>query len=101
MRINEVRQREGLPPDEMGNELMASRDLLPLRIAVKTAGNAAELQSGRRRPEGRKQRLSFYNFIRNELDGGDELHIDGEIVCDLRLVGAERAGRGAAIPAAA
>ena len=25
MRINEVRQREGLPPDEMGNELMASR----------------------------------------------------------------------------
>ena len=35
MRINEVRQREGLPPDEMGNELMASRDLLPLRIAVK------------------------------------------------------------------
>lgn len=36
MRINEVRQREGLPPDEMGNELMASRDLLPLRIAVQT-----------------------------------------------------------------
>ena len=27
--------------------------------------------------------MSFYNFIRNELDGGDELHIDGEIVCDL------------------
>ena len=51
MRINEVRQREGLPPDEMGNELMASRDLLPLRIAVqtpemllnyKTGGNAQE-----------------------------------------------------------
>lgn len=27
--------------------------------------------------------MSFYNFIRNELDGGDELHIDGEIVCDV------------------
>ena len=32
---NEVRAREGLPPDENGDELMASRDLLPLRIAIK------------------------------------------------------------------
>ncbi len=31
---NEVRQREGLPPDPNGNELLASRDLLPLRIAM-------------------------------------------------------------------
>ncbi len=34
MRPNEVREREGLPPDPNGNELMGSRDLLPLRIAV-------------------------------------------------------------------
>ncbi len=34
MRPNEVREREGLPPDENGGELMASRDLLPLHIAV-------------------------------------------------------------------
>ena len=27
--------------------------------------------------------MSFYNFIRNEQDGGDELHIDGEIVTDI------------------
>lgn len=33
-RPNEVRAREGQPPDPNGNELMASRDLLPLRIAV-------------------------------------------------------------------
>ena len=31
---NEVRESEGLPPDPMGNELMSSRDLIPLRIAV-------------------------------------------------------------------
>jgi phage portal protein BeeE len=31
---NEVRKELGLPPDEMGNELMSSRDLIPLRIAV-------------------------------------------------------------------
>lgn len=35
MQPNEVREREGLPPDENGGELMASRDLLPLRIAIK------------------------------------------------------------------
>ena len=34
MRPNEVRLREGLPPDDNGGELMASRDLLPLRICV-------------------------------------------------------------------
>lgn len=33
---NEVRETEGLPPDPNGNELLASRDLLPLRIAVQT-----------------------------------------------------------------
>ena len=36
MRPNEVRLREGLPPDQYGNELMASRDLLPLHVAVDT-----------------------------------------------------------------
>ena len=36
MQPNEVREREGLPPDVNGGELMASRDLLPLRIAIKT-----------------------------------------------------------------
>ncbi len=35
MRPNEVREREGLPPDENGGELMASRDLLPLHIAIR------------------------------------------------------------------
>ena len=33
---NEVRESEGLPPDPMGGELMSSRDLIPLRIAVET-----------------------------------------------------------------
>ena len=27
--------------------------------------------------------MSFYNFIRDEQSGADELHIDGEIVCDI------------------
>jgi len=36
MRPNEVRLREGLPPDEFGNQLMASRDLLPLRVSVES-----------------------------------------------------------------
>lgn len=36
MRPNEVRQMEGLPPDPNGNELMGSRDLLPLHIMIKT-----------------------------------------------------------------
>ncbi|HIV29026.1 MAG TPA: Clp protease ClpP [Candidatus Ornithocaccomicrobium faecavium] len=31
--------------------------------------------------------MSFYSFIRNELDGGDELHIDGEIVSDFDWLG--------------
>lgn len=35
MRPNEAREREGLPPDENGGELMASRDLLPLHIAIR------------------------------------------------------------------
>lgn len=32
--INEVRARDGLPPDPFGDELMVSRDLIPLRVAV-------------------------------------------------------------------
>ena len=33
---NEVRAELNLPPDPMGDELMSSRDLIPLRIAVET-----------------------------------------------------------------
>ena len=36
MKPNEVRRTEGLPDDPRGNELMVSRDLLPLRIAMDT-----------------------------------------------------------------
>ena len=35
LKPNEVRKMEGQPPDENGNELMSSRDLIPLRIAVR------------------------------------------------------------------
>lgn len=31
--------------------------------------------------------MSFYNFIRNEQSGADELHIDGEIVSDVDWFG--------------
>ena len=45
MRPNEVRERDHLPPDPHGNELMASRDLIPLAISVDKPelllGNAA------------------------------------------------------------
>ena len=34
MRMNEVREREGLPPDPNGDELMCARDIIPLRIMV-------------------------------------------------------------------
>ena len=34
MRLNEVREREGLPPDPNGDELMCARDIIPLRIMV-------------------------------------------------------------------
>ena len=34
MRMNEVREREGLPPDPNGDELMCARDFIPLRIMV-------------------------------------------------------------------
>lgn len=34
MRTNEVREREGLPPDPNGDELMCARDIIPLRIMV-------------------------------------------------------------------
>ena len=36
LRPNEVRAQECLPPDPHGNELMSSRDLIPLRISVET-----------------------------------------------------------------
>ena len=32
MKMNEVREREGLPPDPNGDELMCARDIIPLRI---------------------------------------------------------------------
>lgn len=34
MKPNEVREREGQPPDPNGDELMCSRDLLPIRINI-------------------------------------------------------------------
>lgn len=34
MKPNEVRKSEGLPPDENGEKLMSSRDIIPLEIAV-------------------------------------------------------------------
>lgn len=34
MRPNEVRQREGLPPDDNGDELLISRDMIPLTVSV-------------------------------------------------------------------
>ena len=34
MKPNEVRQREGLPPDPCGDKLMGSRDILPLEVMV-------------------------------------------------------------------
>ena len=49
---NEVRESEGLPPDPMGDELMSSRDLIPLRIAMEhpelllgTGGAPAETEA--------------------------------------------------------
>ena len=35
MKPNEVREREGQPPDPNGDELMCSRDLLPIRINIR------------------------------------------------------------------
>lgn len=34
MKPNEVREREGQAPDKHGDELMSSRDLIPIRVAV-------------------------------------------------------------------
>ena len=34
-RINEIRKREGLPPDPNGDQLLISRDLLPVSWIVK------------------------------------------------------------------
>ena len=52
MQPNEAREREGLPPDPNGNELMASRDLLPLRIAVKNPEMLLSAKSGTETKEG-------------------------------------------------
>ena len=48
---NEVRQELYLPPDPLGDQLMSSRDLIPLRIAVETpemllGSQAAAAKSG-------------------------------------------------------
>lgn len=56
MRPNEVRQREGLPPDENGGELMASRDLLPLRIAMKQPELLLSAKSSTETKEGGKNK---------------------------------------------
>ena len=52
MRPNEAREREGLPPDPNGNELMASRDLLPLRIAINNPEMLLSAKSGTETKEG-------------------------------------------------
>lgn len=46
MTPNEARRNEGLPPNEFGDQLMSSRDIIPLEIAVTRpelllGGNAA------------------------------------------------------------
>lgn len=51
MRMNEVREREGLPPDPNGDELMCARDIIPLRIMVEhpellLTGASAESDEG-------------------------------------------------------
>ena len=53
LKPNEVREKEGLPPDPHGDELMSSRDLIPLRIAAEqpelllgSAGSAGTQESG-------------------------------------------------------
>ncbi len=51
MRMNEVREREGLPPDPNGDELMCARDIIPLRIMVEhpellLTGSIAESDEG-------------------------------------------------------
>ena len=49
MKPNEARAKEGLPPDKNGDELMSSRDMLPLRIAME---HPELLLSGKTRGEG-------------------------------------------------
>lgn len=51
MKMNEVREREGLPPDPNGDELMCARDIIPLRIMVEhpellLTGASAESDEG-------------------------------------------------------
>lgn len=53
-RPNEVRAREGLPPDDNGGELMASRDLLPLRIAIQHPEMLLSAKTGAESKEGGK-----------------------------------------------
>ena len=52
LKPNEVRAREGMPPDPSGNELMASRDLIPIRIAVEHP----ELLLGGQAPETKEDK---------------------------------------------
>ena len=54
MQPNEVREREGLPPDANGGELMASRDLLPLRIAIKNPEMLLSAKTATESKEGGK-----------------------------------------------
>jgi phage portal protein BeeE len=52
MRPNEVRMRDGLPPDVNGDELMMSRDLLPLWLLVNKPEMLLSSQRGKTNGEG-------------------------------------------------
>ena len=77
---NEVRESEGLPPDPMGNELMSSRDLIPLRIAVEQpelllggGGSSAPAEPGNpEEPDGRAGRFGNQKDANSEAPGKEE-----------------------------
>ena len=52
MKPNEVRKQDGLPPDPYGDELMVSRDLLPLRLIVEHPELLLQGAQGIRNGEG-------------------------------------------------
>lgn len=52
MKPNEVRKREGLPPDDNGDELLSSRDLMPLHLIVNEPEKLLNGAQGIRNGEG-------------------------------------------------
>ena len=53
---NEVREKEGLPPDPNGDELLASRDLIPLRIAMEHPELLLGGAAAQANPEGKEEK---------------------------------------------